>query len=112
MLVLQCFVSCSRNTFIYVYFQWVLFAYPPDTRDGVGHYCVVALNVKEMRFEFLDSLSKPGNSKANRVFRGMVKNIKHAWKEGSSSSDEPLNPPTLDGFVLKHVIHYKKKTHP
>ena len=92
--------------FIFSCFQQVLFATfdPPDTRDGVGHYCVVALNVKERRFEFLDSLNKPGSPDAIRVFRRMVKNIKRAWKEGSSSSDEPLNPPTLDGFVLKHVI--------
>ena len=60
--------------------------------------------MKERRFEFLDSLNKPGSADAIRVFRRMVKNIKCAWKEGSSSSDEPLNPPTLDGFVLKHVI--------
>ena len=60
--------------------------------------------MKERRFEFLDSLNKPGSPDAIRVFRRMVKNIKRAWKEGSSSSDEPLNPPTLDGFVLKHVI--------
>ena len=92
--------------FIFSCFKQVLFATfdPPDTRDGVGHYCVVALNVKERRFEFLDSLNKPGSPDAVRVFRRMVKNIKRAWKEGSSSSDEPLNPPTLDGFVLKHVI--------
>ena len=92
--------------FIFSCFQQVLFATfdPPDTRHGVGHYCVVALNVKERRFEFLDSLNKPGSPDTVRVFRRMVKNIKHAWKEGSLSSDEPLNPPTLDGFVLKHVI--------
>ena len=76
----------------------------PETRESVGHYCVVALNVKERRFEFLDSLNAPGGPEANRVSRRMVKNIKRAWKEGSSSSDERLNPPTLDGFVLKHVI--------
>ncbi|KAE8772824.1 hypothetical protein D1007_55082 [Hordeum vulgare] len=76
----------------------------PQMSDGIGHYCVVAFNVKERRFEFLDSLNKPGSSKANRVFRMMVKNIKRAWKEGSSSFDEPLNPPTLNGFALKHVI--------
>lgn len=92
--------------FIFLCFQQVLFATfdPPDMRDGVGHYCVVALNVKERWFEFLDSLNKPGNPDVIRVFRRMGKNIKRAWKEGSSSSDEPLNPPTLDGFVLKHVI--------
>ena len=60
--------------------------------------------MKERRFEFLDSLNKPGSPDAVKVFRRMVKNIKSAWKEGSLSSDEPLNPPTLDGFVLKHVI--------
>jgi hypothetical protein len=60
--------------------------------------------VKERRFEFLDLLNKPGRRDAVRVFRRMVKNIKRAWKEGSLSSDEPLNPPTLDGFVLKHVV--------
>ena len=60
--------------------------------------------MKERRLEFLDSLNKPGSPDAVRVFRRMVKNIKHAWKEGSFSLDEPLNPPTLDGFVLKHVI--------
>ena len=92
--------------FIISSFEQVLFATfdPPDTRHGVGHYCVVALNVKERRFEFLDSLNKSGSPDAVRVFRRMAKNIKRAWKEGSSSFDEPLNPPTLDGFVLKHVI--------
>ena len=73
-------------------------------RDGVGHYCAVALNFKEKRFEFPDSLNKLGSSNAIRIFRRMVKNIKHAWKEGSSSSDGSLNPPTLDGFTLKHVV--------
>ena len=77
---------------------------PPETRNGVGHYIVVALNLKERRFEFLDSLTKPGSSEANRIFRRMDKNMKRAGKEGGSSSDEPLNPPTLDGFVLKHVV--------
>ena len=65
---------------------------------------MVALNLKERRFEFLDSLTKPGSSEANRIFRRMDKNMKRAGKEGGSSSDEPLNPPTLDGFVLKHVV--------
>ena len=62
------------------------------------------LNVKERRFEFLDFLNKPGSPDAIVVFRRLVKNIKRAWKEGSSSFDEPLNPPTLDLFGLKHVI--------
>jgi len=60
--------------------------------------------VEERRFEFLDSLNKPGSPDAIRIFRRMVNNIKRAWKEGSSSYDQPLNPPTLDGFMLKHVV--------
>ena len=67
--------------FIYLCFVLVLFATfdLPDTRDGVGHYCVVVLNVKERRFEFLDSLNKPGSPDMIRVLRRMVKNIKRAW---------------------------------
>jgi hypothetical protein len=92
--------------FISFTFQQDLFATfdLPETNDGVGHYCVVALNLKERWFEFLDSLNKPGSLEANRVFKRMVKNIKRAWKEGSASSDQLLDPPTLDGFLLKHVI--------
>ena len=61
--------------FIFSSFEQVLFATfdPPHMRDGVGHYCVVALNVKERRFEFLDSLNKPSSGDAIRVFRRMVK---------------------------------------
>ncbi|KAE8817242.1 hypothetical protein D1007_05133 [Hordeum vulgare] len=86
----------------------VLFATfdPPNTKEGeiIGHYWVVALNLKENRFEFLDSLNKPGSDEANKVFRRMVKNIKRAWKEGSDSCDKPLSPPTLVGFSLKHML--------
>ena len=71
--------------FIFSCFEQILFATfdPPNMRDGVGHYCVVALNVRERWFEFLDSLNKPGSPDAVRVFRRMVKNIKLARKEGS-----------------------------
>ena len=76
------FLLLTMILFIYSRFQQDLFATfdLPEMRDGVGHYCVVALNVKERWFEFLDSLNKPGNPDAIRVFRRMVKNIKRAWK--------------------------------
>ncbi|KAE8821736.1 hypothetical protein D1007_00144 [Hordeum vulgare] len=47
----------------------VLFATfdPLEMRDGIGHYCVVALNVKERRFEFVDLLNKPDSSKENKA---------------------------------------------
>ena len=49
------FLLLTMILFIYSRFQQDLFATfdLPEMRDGVGHYCVVALNVKERRFEFL-----------------------------------------------------------
>ena len=77
---------------------------PPATvKDAIGHYCLVTLNLREKRFELLDSLNEGDSAPANLVFRKMVRNIKKVWKDGSASCDEPLNPPTLDGFVLTHV---------
>ena len=64
---------------------------------------MVTLNLPAKRFEFLDSINIPESGAGSPVFRKMVKNIKKVWKDGSASCDEPLNPPTLDGFVLSHV---------
>src|SRR4051812_12462626 len=72
-------------------------------KDAISHYCLVTLNLSAKRFEFLDSINGPESDSASTVFRKMVKNIKKVWKDGSASCDEPLNPPTLDGFVLSHV---------
>jgi len=76
---------------------------PASTKDAIGHYCLVTLNLLAKRFEFLDSINSPESGAGSPVFRKMVKNIKKVWKDGSASCDEPLNPPTLDGFVMSHV---------
>ena len=77
---------------------------PPATmKDAIGHYCLVTLNLREKRFELLDSLNEGDSAAANVVFRKMVRNIKKVWKDGSASCDEPLNPPTLDGYALTHI---------
>ena len=77
---------------------------PPATmKDAIGHYCLVTLNLREKRFELLDSLNEGDSAAASVVFRKMVRNIKKVWKDGSASCDEPLNPPTLDGFALTHI---------
>ena len=92
--------------FILFLFQimFATFDPPPATmKDAIGHYCLVTLNLREKRFEFLDSLNDADSAPANLVFRKMVRNIKKVWKDGSASCDEPLNPPTLDGFALTHI---------
>lgn len=76
---------------------------PASMKDAIGHYCLVTLNLSAKRFEFLDSINGPESEHGSTVFRKMVKNIKKVWKDGSASCDDPLNPPTLDGFVLSHV---------
>src|SRR3954463_2582976 len=84
---------------------------PPSTmKDAIVHYFLVTLNLSEKRFEFLDSYNGADIASANLVFRKMVKNIKKVWKDGSASCDEPLNPPTLDGFVLTHVNVPRQET--
>ncbi|KAI4996794.1 hypothetical protein ZWY2020_052136 [Hordeum vulgare] len=67
----------------------VLFATfdPPNTKEGeiIGHYWVVALNLKENRFEFLDSLNKPGSDEANKM-TGMTLLLKRVYGEKAYNS--------------------------
>lgn len=45
---------------------------PPPDKDGVGHYCVVGLNIKHQRFELLDSWHLPGSESGIRVINRMA----------------------------------------
>ena len=61
--------------FIYSCFQQVLFATfdPLETRDGVGHYCVVALNVKKGGLNFLTRSIKLGALMRSGFLGGWLK---------------------------------------
>jgi hypothetical protein len=47
---------------------------PPDPPipGNVGHFCVVALNLKFECFQFLDSMHGPNDPDAQRVFSGWL----------------------------------------
>ncbi|KAM3353834.1 hypothetical protein ACQJBY_024802 [Aegilops geniculata] len=78
---------------------------PPAIREGAGHYCVVALNIKHRRFELLDSWHLPGSQSGIRVINRMAKNIKQLWRNGSSErKKKKLDPPNIDHFRLHHAV--------
>uniref|UniRef100_A0A453BGK1 Ubiquitin-like protease family profile domain-containing protein n=2 Tax=Aegilops tauschii subsp. strangulata TaxID=200361 RepID=A0A453BGK1_AEGTS len=78
---------------------------PPATREGAGHYCVVALNIKHRRFELLDSWHLPGTESGIRVINRMAKNIKQLWRNGSSErKKKKLDPANIDHFRLQHAV--------
>ncbi|XP_037418915.1 uncharacterized protein LOC119283489 [Triticum dicoccoides] len=64
---------------------------PPATKEGAGHYCGVALNIKHHRFELLDSWHLPGSESGIRVINRMAKNIKQLWRNGSSDRKKKLD---------------------
>ncbi|XP_044386327.1 uncharacterized protein [Triticum aestivum] len=78
---------------------------PPATREGAGHYCVVALNIKHCCFELLDSWHLPGSESGIRVINRMAKNIKQLWRNGSSErKKKKLDPANIDHFRLHHAV--------
>ena len=75
---------------------------PPATmKDAIGHYCLVTLNLREKRFELLDSLNEGDSAAANVVFRKMVRNIKKSlerWQRKLRRAVEPSPPGRLCAY--------------
>jgi hypothetical protein len=100
-------------TFFCVLFQ-ICFSIldPPDppVEGSVGHWCVVALNLKKKRFELLDSLRSEDNSDAQRVFYTMAAGIKKLWREATNSKGDSFYPKSIDHFEMHYVIVPKQLT--
>ena len=101
-------------TFFCVFFFQVCFATldPPDppVPGNVGHWCVVALNIKEKRFELLDSLRSENNPDAQRVFYTMTAGIKKLWREATNSKGESYYPKSIDNWEMHYVNVPKQLT--
>ena len=71
--------------FLPFFFLQILFAtFDPPNPPGpgnVGHFCVVALNLKQKCFQLLDSLRGDNDPDAQRVFFTMASGIKKLWRE-------------------------------
>lgn len=101
LLVLYCSVFCYCNSFYFFYFQQVLFATfdPPETNDGVGHYCVVALNLKERRFEFLARWINLAALKQTGFLGG--------WLKISSVHGKKVAKVLISRLILLHLMAFR-----
>jgi len=67
----------------------------PDKIGEIGHFFVVSVNIKEKRFELLDSL---GGKRYEKFFFKLVEVLKEIWKVAFRKSNNELSPPTIDHF--------------
>ncbi|KAM0876608.1 hypothetical protein ACQ4PT_036061 [Festuca glaucescens] len=66
--------------------------------DPVGHYFMMAVNLRRKRFELLDSLGGEG---AEQHFVNMAEVFKEIWKEAYKQSEGKLSPENLDDFTYE-----------
>ncbi|KAM0834426.1 hypothetical protein ACQ4PT_063585 [Festuca glaucescens] len=69
-----------------------------DKDNHVGHYFVMAVNLRRKRFELLDSLGGEG---AKQHFLNMAEVFKEIWKEAYKQSEGRLSPKNLDDFTYE-----------
>ena len=75
----------------------------PASMGGVGHWVSVFLDLKNSRFQLLDSYYGPKEECAVRLFRQMTDNIKRLWKDASNDRETPFSPLTIDHFPLDWI---------
>ena len=69
-------------------------------KDGVvGHYFTMTINIKEQRFELLDS-STPYGDDVKEYFSDVTSRVRKIWKQ--TSTELKLSPSNIDHF--KKVI--------
>ena len=76
---------------------------PPESGDGVGHFCLVVLNIKDRRFELLDSMRGRNDPDAIRVMHVMSRNIKKLWREAADERGRSFNPYSIDEWPLQYI---------
>ncbi|KAM0850223.1 hypothetical protein ACQ4PT_053242 [Festuca glaucescens] len=69
-----------------------------DKDNTVGHYFMMAVNLKKRRFELLDSLGGEG---AEQHFINTTEVFKEIWKEAYKQSEGRLSPENLDDFTYE-----------
>ena len=75
----------------------------PASMGGVGHWVSVFLDLKNSRFQLLDSYYGPKDECAVRLFRRMTDNIKRLWKDASNDRETPFSPVSIDNFPLDWI---------
>jgi hypothetical protein len=73
---------------------------PPASKDSVGHYGLVTLNLRDESFQYIDSLYSSKQRGGWKIFNNIMGNIKELWETASQDMEVPLSPLTLDKHVL------------
>jgi hypothetical protein len=76
---------------------------PPKSRDAVGHYAVVTLNLRDRSFQYIDSLYTCKDPTGWFMFNKMTKNIKQLWADASHDMQDPLSPLTIDDLKTEYM---------
>ena len=66
-----------------------------DVKGGVGHYFMVSVNIRDRRFELLDSL---GGTRSEQIFFRLSRVLKKIWKEAYRKSNNEKSLPDIDDF--------------
>ena len=75
----------------------------PTSMGGVGHWVSIFLDLKNSRFQLLDSYYGPDDDCAVRLFRRMTDNIKKLWNDASNARETPFSPLSIDHFPLDWI---------
>ena len=75
----------------------------PASMGGVGHWISVFLDLKNSRFQLLDSYYGPKDECVVLLFRRITDNIKRLWKDASSNKETPFSPVSIDNFPLDWI---------
>ena len=75
----------------------------PAHLGGVGHWVSIFLDLKNSRFQLLDSHYGPDDDCAVRLFRRMTDNIKKLWNDASNDRETPFSPLSIDHFPLDWI---------
>ena len=75
----------------------------PASMGGVGHWVSIFLDLKNSRFQLLDSYYGPNDDCVVRLFPRMIDNIKKLWNNASNDRETPFSPLTIDHFPLDWI---------
>ena len=75
----------------------------PASMGGVGYWVSVFLDLKNSRFQLLDSYYGPKDECAVCLLRRMTDNIKRLWKDASNDKETPFSPVSIDNFPLDWI---------
>lgn len=82
---------------------------PRNIQNAIGHWVVVALNIKDRCFQYIDSLYSSDCKTGWVVFNRMIRSIKQIWLYTSEDLKPPLSPISIDHFET-HYMNTVKQT--